>query len=311
MVPDTALIRLRERLVHWRARRRMARHRFFHDLQCVSGFADRLYGLWAAVTLSRLLEPDSTIAVRWHRRHGSQAHIRNYSTRLFSLEGCEFVDVHPPGALRMPHKFNPQRVNEQVLWPLPSGGRQLILRDGWAWGCGKPEDVHRDLALYGVEAGLALEQVVQRYQCVARSLEPSAAIAACLPADLGQRVGVHVRLTDKLVEREGGRDMGSATWRALELRGLERLDRLVAEGRPLFLCSDDPAYRTRLAERLRSRGGDVLALDGLPPRRRPAGFAPLVDFFALSRCARIVQMTRYSNFTTAAALVGGKALERV
>ena len=34
------------------------------------------------------------------------------------------------------------------------------------------------------------------------------------------------------------------------------------------------------------------------------GYAALVDFFALAKCKRIVQMTKYTTFSLAAALTG-------
>ena len=36
----------------------------------------------------------------------------------------------------------------------------------------------------------------------------------------------------------------------------------------------------------------------------PPGYEALVDFFALSRCPRIIQMTKYSTYSMAAAIVG-------
>ena len=38
--------------------------------------------------------------------------------------------------------------------------------------------------------------------------------------------------------------------------------------------------------------------------RHIPGYEALVDFFALSRCMRIIQMTKYSTYSLAAAMVG-------
>ncbi|MFT7530130.1 MAG: hypothetical protein ACI9FD_001134 [Gammaproteobacteria bacterium] len=38
---------------------------FYHDLQCISGYGDRLLDTWAALTIARLHRPDARVKVRW------------------------------------------------------------------------------------------------------------------------------------------------------------------------------------------------------------------------------------------------------
>ena len=50
---------------------------FFHDLQCRSGFGDRLLDLWAARTIATLHDPQSLLCVRWHVACQSVAFLRH------------------------------------------------------------------------------------------------------------------------------------------------------------------------------------------------------------------------------------------
>jgi hypothetical protein len=251
------------------------------------------------------------VAVRWHWKQGIQERTRNYALELFALEGCEFVRLSPRGATRLHHSFRAGEVNARCLLPLGRGRRQIVLRHGAHWGHGRPEQLGEDRDAYGLDPLLSRQDLERAYREVARGLAPTSPVAAWIPADIATRVGVHVRLTDKLVAREQYFDMDISTWRRIEAQGLEAIGRHVDAGRPLFLCSDDLGYRAQLVERIRAQGGDVAVIDVPGADALPRGFAALADFFALSRCERIVQMTKYSNFTLAAALVGGRPIEVV
>jgi hypothetical protein len=99
--------------------------------------------------------------------------------------------------------------------------------------------------------------------------------------------------------------MTTTTWQGIEQKGMDYIDRCVANREPLFLCSDDASYKDKFLMRIRSKGGDIVAASPPPPYRHLPGYEALVDFFALSRSSRIIQMTKYSTYSLAAAMVGG------
>ena len=86
------------------------------------------------------------------------------------------------------------------------------------------------------------------------------------------------------------------------------MEACIANGEPMFICSDDPEYRKSLLEHIRAKGGDAVVSSPPAAHSHLTGYEALVDFFALSVCARIIQMTKYSTFSLAAALVGDREL---
>jgi hypothetical protein len=281
---------------------------FVHDLQCRSGLGDRLLDLWAAATVARLHDPRCVLAVRWHPGPRFSSFTADYSTAAFSVAGCAFLDTPPPGALALPGVFSHVAMNERGLYGLPDDVWQVVLRAGMVWGNSSPERVHADLPFYSLAPSITLEQVIAIYRDVARGTVPDSRIREAAPEGIDTCVGVHVRLGDKLVPNESAVDMSETTWRDLERKTLAYLDTCIAARRPLFVCSDDARYRAALTAHLQSKGAVIV--NARPPQvpASMAGAAALVDFFALSRCRPIVQMTKYSTFSLAAALAGGAPL---
>jgi hypothetical protein len=281
---------------------------FFHDLQCRSGLGDRLLDLWAAATIARLHDPARVLAVRWHPGHRFSSFTGDYDPAAFSVAGCMLVDTPPPGAAALPGVFSHVAMNDRGLLPLAGDVWQVVLRTGMIWGNSSPERLHADLPFYSLDPAITLERVIGTFSVVARGTAPSPQIWQAAPPGIDTCVGVHVRLGDKLVPKETAVDMSEITWRDLERKALAYLDVCIADRRPLFVCSDDPGYLAALTGHLRSKGAAVVAA---PPAQAPSsmpGSRALVDFFALSRCRTIVQMTKYSTFSLAAALIGGAPL---
>ncbi len=278
---------------------------FFHDLQCLSGFGDRLLDLWAALTVARLLDPDGRLAVRWEAGGKYMGFTGIYSTDLFRIQGCRFVDEPSRGAVALEKRFSHTDLNQRGLVPLAGGARQIVLRRGMIWGTSSPETLHAELAFYGLNAALPLPHIVETFRAAARRTEPSAEVMEGIPADIDGRIGIHVRLKDKLVANELSFDMNLETWQSIERHAMLLFQRWIARGLPLFICSDDAVYKEQLVELLRSHGGDVAVATPPAEHQHHQGYAALVDFFALARSARVLQVTKYSTFSMAASLVGG------
>lgn len=276
----------------------------FHDLQCRSGFGDRLLDTWAAATISYLLNPFKPMALRWHSGLQFAAFIGDYATDAFSIPHCEFVSASPTDVLAVNKTFSHDEFNQGCLYQLSGGVYQLILRTGRIWGNSYPDCLYSDRGYYGLSADLTLEKIVNVFRAIAGGTISTPELLYSAPLDIGQRIGVHIRRSDKTVNYETSTDMSPHTWKIIEQYALEYLEHCVSMKIPLHICSEDMTYRDDLISYLRAKGGDVTSLDCQLHSGGMTGAPAMIDFFALSRCSQIVQMTKYSTFSLAASLVG-------
>jgi hypothetical protein len=278
---------------------------FFHDLQCRSGLGDRLLDLWAARAIATLHDPSSLLFVRWHNGLRFVSFESNYSTDAFSIARCTFVPSPPAGAVALSDHFSHVALNDRGLIQLPGGLKQIVLRAGMNWGNSPPERLHADLAFNALDPATPLESVTVAYRDAASRTQPAPSIRSAIAAKItGGCIGLHVRLGDKIVAEENSFDMTQSTWRDIERQSLAYLEGCIAWRRPIFVCSDDPSYRAALIGHLRARGGMVITSEDVPQPRDVMGAEAIMDLFALASCSVIVQMTKYSTFSLAAALAG-------
>jgi hypothetical protein len=279
---------------------------FFHDLHCRSGFGDRLVELWAAMTVARILTPGCSLEVYWDEGGNKYPGFTGaYSTALFSIAGCTFSQQIPRGAVRMRKKrFSESERAKNCIRLLRSGGRQIILRSGANWGNSCPDRLHADQDFYGFDEELPIDRIVDTYHAIAHDTQPAKIVGDAIPADIGTRVGIHIRITDKLVAEETPIEMSADSWHLIEKAGYAQIDHCVDRGEPIFLCSDSSNYAAQIIDYINKRGGDVVTARLDPAHANQPGYDSIVDFFALSRTQRIIQMTKYSTFSIAAAICG-------
>jgi hypothetical protein len=294
----------------WRHRSDPDEPAFFHDLHCLSGYGDRVTDLWAALTIARLHDPTGKVDVHWSKTGNKyQGFVGRYATNLFSVHNCRFVRDVPRNAQRAKgRQFTDSDPARQCIIQLTPATRQIILRSGREWGNSCPDRLYRDLSFYELDTNVSKERLIETYQSVARSTHPSRQVAAAIPDDISERVGVHIRLTDKLVDEENTFEMSAATWSSIERQGQLQVERCIDSRVPLFVCSDDPTYKAALIKEVRLKGGNVVIANRSRRLTNRSGYAALVDFFALSQCSRIIQMTKYSTFSIAAAIRGNVPL---
>jgi hypothetical protein len=221
-----------------------------------------------------------------------------------------FVDAPIPGSARVEKWFSHTHTNDICTLRLATGTHQIILRSGMTWGNSSPERLYNDIRFYGLDADILQSHIADIYHKVARSTKASKCIKDAIPVDIEARVGIHVRLTDKLVkaEYEAGHDMSRSTWSQIEVRGIKLINQCIAQGKPLFLCSDDSRYLAELVDYIQGKGGDVITAEPIAEHCSQSGYEALVDFFSLTRCAKIVQMTKYSTFSLAASMINNTPL---
>jgi len=279
---------------------------FYLDPVCNSGIGDRLIEIWAAMTIAEILKPGAKTAVVWHRNgYRTPAFVTEYAP-LFEIAGASFVTERPLGVRKTRKGYSRDPVKARYVRGIPFGLRQIQLKYGRYFGTADPRALHDQAGDYGLPAAIGLDAIAGTYRRIASATRPAPEVARLIPADIGQRVGIHVRLSDKLVSEDEERfTMSVDRWKAIEAAALAHIDRAVAAGEKLFVCSEDFAYRAELVDRIRGMGGDVIVCDLPPASENREGFGAFVDFFALARCRRIVQMTRYSHFSLMPAIIGG------
>lgn len=279
---------------------------YFHLLQARSGFGDRIVDLWAAITIARLRQPNAKIQFTWDQEGINFANYRSsYNSHLFTIPGCEFIQ-NPPEDIELPgsKKFN-SGYKEQCCIKRLSNTVQIILRHGSHWGNSHPKQIYQDRRYYDLDPLLTVDDVVDCYRRVAASTRLNTQLNLPLGTDLAKHVGVHIRLNDKLVAKEKNYDMSTQTWSIIEARAKQHIEHCIETQQPLFICSDDQRYKAQLVKEIIARGGDVLVNQD-DTHSLSHDYTALQDFFSLVECKRIIQMTKYSTFSIAAALISGK-----
>ncbi|MEM9354992.1 MAG: hypothetical protein AAGB04_02165 [Pseudomonadota bacterium] len=282
---------------------------YFLDLQCRSGLGDRLLDVWAGLAVARLHDPNAKVLLRWHDGKKFQGFVAQYDPRLFSIAGCEFTSRAARGGIETKSVFSHSELNRDAgIHDLESGGKQIVLLHGNIWGNNTPERLIESRDTYQLRHDVRQADADAEFLAAAKSTTPSGRVLQAIPVDISDRIGLHVRLTDKLQKDEADFDMNIETWRMVEKRVLALVDQCISRRLPMFICSDDQEYKSKLLGKIRKQGGDVVDAFEIEQNQRFQGYNAAVDFFALSRCKAIVQMTKYSTFSMAAAMIGGVPL---
>ena len=290
---------------------------YFHNLEAKTGFGDRILDLWAVLTIVQMSDPGAKTRVFWDTdqfplgkkpRHVGKIYDdtfdRHYSPDLFSVQGCEFVSGLIKGALQNENDSDQRELNKIAFYDINEKVRQVFLRSGIYPGSTSPEVLMRQRAFYGFPRKILLRDIVEAYRNVAAGTVMSSRIKSLLPDDIGDRVGIHIRLTDKLVEREVPWEMTPRVWKVIEARGMRVIEKCIKLNQPMLVCSDDREYKQRLVDRIRQTGGDAITIEPGGKLLKEPGTHAQADFFALASCRRIIQLTKYSTFSMAASLAG-------
>lgn len=293
----------------------MRTNAFYHDLRCWSGLGDRLLNTWSVLTIVELISPASPTLMRWSagKNVGVQKKIigkvrdktasRTYDTSLFSIGGCEFINDPPKNAPNITRQRG--RPSENFLVPISSELLQIYLQYDVERGHNTPARLKESSGFYGFDPELPLEEITKTYREVAKRTFPCREIDEAIPSDIESRVGIHIRMTDKLVNLENGWEMSATAWQSIEKWALRCIDRCIARSEPMFICADDHIYKDQLLKRIRAKGGNAIVVEAHNSSENQHGFDAALDLFCLSRCKRIIQFTKYSTFSLAASIIGG------
>lgn len=257
------------------------------DLACDTGLADRLIDLWAACCIARL--HGAHLACTTHP--GSKAGW-TYDFSRISVAGCAISEVSTPGP----------GWNARVEKGDRLRGNTLTLHTN-LWGTLSPSELYSHRHEYDL-ADFDLDQFVRAYEDAAQSTRMRTENMLD-----GASIGIHVRAGDKLKKREK-----VVPWEQTEQQFID-ISRLCMnylrchadELESCFICGDDPHTIQTIT--------DLCAELGIAPRLSSEETShdvptngPLEDMMTLSRCGRVLQVSRYTGFSVAAALIGARQL---
>lgn len=155
--------------------------------------------------------------------------------------------------------------------------------------------------------GKDVDTLIDIYRARSCKLLPSTLIANSIPRGISGAIGLHLRKSDKLEERDMWHGTTLEEFDNIVFMLKEYVKDEIAEGNTtFFVCSEDNAWKQQFTEWLTSIGGSLVEPQAIHVAlASKRGWAPVLDFFALSRCRKIVQGIGYSTFSMAASLVGG------
>ncbi len=152
-----------------------------------------------------------------------------------------------------------------------------------------------------------VEMVCEEFKRNAHRLKASTLIANAMPTSLSEVIGIHLRRSDKIGERDPHHGTTLDEFHSIVFMLKQYVvDEISGGNKQFFVCSEDQAWKKEFAEWIEEKGGEVISAtntnDALTSKR---GWGPVLDFFCLTRCKKIIQGIGYSTFSMAASLVGG------
>ena len=169
-----------------------------------------------------------------------------------------------------------------------------------------------------------LVEIAQMYIALARRIKLNPNISSYVPKECRLAHAIHLRRTDKL--RQVASDVRLETNIHEEHIIMDRVWTIVHDtiGRNsdvtyFYVLSDDPPFKEQFIKDMKSRYDSTrlqvvsTSEDDLPSEFR-SGYDnaySMFDFFCLSQCRSIIQATRYSTFSTLAAIISQNPLHNV
>ena len=147
------------------------------------------------------------------------------------------------------------------------------------------------------------------YTELSNQIQCSELISKHLPNGIENAVGIHLRKSDKIANRNG--KIISTKNNKDELDYIKKCIHkdilcLIDQKIPVFICSEDESWKNKFEKFVLTNGGTLIQ-SAIKDSKTP-GFDAVLDLFCLSRCKCIIQGTKYSSFSITAALIGKKPL---
>lgn len=156
--------------------------------------------------------------------------------------------------------------------------------------------------ILNVEATVLKQDILS----IARTIRPGERVNACLP-DLAGAIGIHLRKSDKVSNDESvhhGTRLSEYADIISKLKTFIKLE-LIAGRRKFYVCSEDHTWKRDFEDYIQSRcpSVDLLQPDFSKSSDVSDNLHAVTDFFALSKCDRILQGIGYSTFSMMASML--------
>ena len=156
--------------------------------------------------------------------------------------------------------------------------------------------------------GASIARTCQEFKKNAHRIRPSQLILNTIPFVLEQEytIGIHLRKSDKITEQDPHHGTSLEEFNCIIFMLKEYVSEEIKAGHSkFFVCSEDSAWRREIEGWIEDQGGSAVMVatnDALSSKR---GWGPILDFFCLTKCKKIIQGIGYSTFSMAASMVGG------
>jgi len=274
---------------------------FFHELLCNSGFGDRILDLWTIVTIKNILNKTEPLLIKWKSGTEYPGFNSCYSTDLFTIKNCKWATSNDYFiSIRTFIGENSQIWGNYMNQKMDFGIIQKqIFPINTFWGTTNIERIQEALPFYGTISSNS--KVAEVYYKVANSMCPNEKLKNLLvfAKDLEYASGIHIRLSDKCVDM---RKLDPFTMTRENFNNIkEKCKEYIATNKGIyFVCSEDKTELAKMQEFILENGSYLITLNYNDLREDEIA---LLDFFALSRCQKILQCTKYSTFSIAASIV--------
>lgn len=174
--------------------------------------------------------------------------------------------------------------------------------------------------MLGSQTSPSLEAVVSSFISTAAKIQISQELSQYIPSNIEDCVAIHLRRTDKIIDEDNGIVVSTSANDIIMARLFAWIERYIGANDTIsfYVCTDDPDYKSGFIAKVKAMGqklGKHVTIittekELLPTAFRDAhvGAYELLEMFCLRKCKTIVQSTRYSTFSMAAALMSQKPL---
>lgn len=174
--------------------------------------------------------------------------------------------------------------------------------------------------IYKMLASPTLKNVISTFISTAAKIQISRELTQYMPSNIEDCIAIHLRRTDKINSERSGIYVSTSENDILMARLFLWIERYIIENEKIFfyVCTDDADYKSGfidkvvyIAKKVQKHVTIVTTERELLPTAftdAHIGAYELLEMFCMRKCKAIVQNTRYSTFSMAAALMSQKPL---
>lgn len=249
---------------------------------CQNGLGDRILDIIGVVIFAQFYKQHYHIALNFLNQHAHGWQTPLGGTGFYDSRLIQWGDLH------VPYNQKPK--------PILPDGRKVLIPDH--------SMTLSPLSLVRY-TNIPIEQILKQFKQFAVKIRPSAMIQNCLPSQLFNCYGIHLRKTDK-VSHSNTHQCNRLEFDNIIAKLQEYISNKLKEEQDasFFIASEDIQWKTYFTQWVQSQGGKIIELniDAQVASKHP-GFYAIADLFALSKCKEIIQGVKHSSFSLTAALI--------